>query len=647
MMKSTPLLACCAALVLLANFGAQALEGLIETPVSTTFSATGSSYFETQPLKERINAFVDGPAKIIWLKSDGTGTTLPTPVNLPGTPAEIATFGDRFIVTVPSAGMVFLHGSMIDQGFSISCLDASSPGTVTVANGLAYIACGGGKVAIMRPDGSLVGGHPFQIPTPNGYAGPPSAFNMTPGPDGKVWFTQTQPTNAQGQPVIDGKERIGTIDPAGAIAQFNVPSNFANTKQNLVLSANPIIAGGDGNTWVSEAILGKILRITPAGVTTEFPIPTTSNLTGLGAGADGNIWAHQMGGKFMRVTPTGIVTVFDLPTPDSSTDANMIVAPDGAFWFGGKNTIGRITTTGKITQYEIAPPAANVVPIGLQFSPAGIGTFAESGTTNVASFPLPANTSPLLAAVLPASRSVQVGVPATAFATMINADTTTATGCKPAMLPGPLALFSYQTTDPTTNALTGTKNTPADIPPGGKQTFVIVFNPLLPFNPVNARIGFTCTNKDAASMVLNLNTLLVSASATAVPDIVALGATTTNDGTLHIPGSTASAAFAVATSNVGDTGTITVKPRLDAIGSLPLLDLTICQTNPQTGACLAPPAESVTTTIAEDATPTFAIFAKGNGVAVPFSPGKTRILVEFSDQGGVVRGSTSVAVTTE
>lgn len=46
--------------------------------------------------------------------------------------------------------------------------------------------------------------------------------------------------------------------------------------------------------------------------------------------------------------------------------------------------------------------------------------------------------------------------------------------------------------------------------------------------------------------------------------------------------------------------------------TLPVV-LTICQTNPVTGECLQAPAPSVTTTIANGATPTFGIFVQGRG----------------------------------
>jgi hypothetical protein len=65
---------------------------------------------------------------------------------------------------------------------------------------------------------------------------------------------------------------------------------------------------------------------------------------------------------------------------------------------------------------------------------------------------------------LPSSRSPQVGgTPATAFATIINAGSSTATACGIAAVSFVPAKADYQTTDPRTNALTGTLNTPIDI----------------------------------------------------------------------------------------------------------------------------------------------------------------------------------------
>ena len=104
-----------------------------------------------------------------------------------------------------------------------------------------------------------------------------------------------------------------------------------------------------------------------------------------------------------------------------------------------------------------------------------------------------------------------------------------------------------------------------------------------------------------------------------------------------------SAAFAVATSNVGAAGSIAVSADTDA-ASLPIT-ISLCQTNPLSGACLAPPAASVTTDIGANATPTFAIFGTGTGV-IPFDPAGNRVFVRFKDADGITRGATSVAVRT-
>jgi hypothetical protein len=164
----------------------------------------------------------------------------------------------------------------------------------------------------------------------------------------------------------------------------------------------------------------------------------------------------------------------------------------------------------------------------------------------------------LFAAVLPSSRSPQVGgTPATAFATIINASSNTATACAIADVTFVPAKADYQTTDPKTNALTGTIDTPVDIPAGASQSFVIAAAPTAPFPSTFVELGFACANANAAPVNFGLDTLLYSASTTAVSDIVALAATAQNDGILHFTGSMGSSAFAVATVNVGAGGPIT------------------------------------------------------------------------------------------
>jgi hypothetical protein len=206
------------------------------------------------------------------------------------------------------------------------------------------------------------------------------------------------------------------------------------------------------------------------------------------------------------------------------------------------------------------------------------------------------------------------------------------------------ANFHYQTTNPNANQITGTADTPIDITSGGFQSFVIAFIPTQAFAPTDLQFSFDCTNTDPAPINVGLNTLLLSASATPVPDIVALAATPTNDGIVNILGATGTGAFAVATVNVGASGSITASA--DTGNATLPVNIFLCQTNPATGQCISAIGSSVTTTINANATPTFGIFVQSNGT-VPFDPASNRIFVRFKDGGSVTRGSTSVAVRTE
>jgi hypothetical protein len=128
--------------------------------------------------------------------------------------------------------------------------------------------------------------------------------------------------------------------------------------------------------------------------------------------------------------------------------------------------------------------------------------------------------------------------------------------------------------------------------------------------------------------------------------VVALAATISGDGIVAIPGVGQANAMAVATINVGTFDTITAKANTGGV-NLPLV-IGLCQSDPLTAACVNPtvPAAEAVMGMAPNQTATFSLFVTATG-AVPFDPANHRIFITFEDAGGVVRGSTSVAVTTE
>jgi hypothetical protein len=133
------------------------------------------------------------------------------------------------------------------------------------------------------------------------------------------------------------------------------------------------------------------------------------------------------------------------------------------------------------------------------------------------------------------------------------------------------------------------------------------------------------------AVIPGVNTVLLSASPTPIPDIVALAATPDNNGIVNISPSTGVGVFAVATVNVGVTGSITAAADTGNVW-LPVA-ISVCQTNPRTGLCVGAPAGSVTLTINAGATPTFGIFPTSTGAPVPFDPAQNRIFVRFKEGG--------------
>ncbi|WP_421784438.1 cytochrome c peroxidase [Hyphobacterium sp.] len=258
------------------------------------------------------------------------------------------------------------------------------------------------------------------------------------------------------------------------------------------------------------------------------------------------------------------------------------------------------------------------------------------------------NGTTIVAAVLPASRAVRTGDTATAFATLINAGSNTAENCSISLSAGgPTGSFSFQTTD-ASNALSGSPNTAVDIPAGASQSFVFAFTPSQPYSGGDLPLSFDCDNTGAAAATPGVNSFWMSASDPPGADIVAISDSGASVGLNSLPGVVETVdrqrngAFVVAISNVGSAGNLVARPVLsdESLTVTPR----ICQTDPATGACLAPAVLSVNFSIGANATASFAVFVE-DGLPVAFNPATNRIAVRF-EEDGALRGSTSVAVRT-
>jgi Metallo-peptidase family M12B Reprolysin-like len=338
-----------------------------------------------------------------------------------------------------------------------------------------------------------------------------------------------------------------------------------------------------------------------------------------------------------------------------STNAQIQACPQGS-----PQAIGGETTAFFFSNPELmrCPPNDNSA-CGRPFNdadPADVARAAREESRNVVNFRPEAPR--VVSSVLPITRSVQNGTAATAFATIINPAATgsAATGCGLRLAGSTPAQFSYQTTTPA-NALSGTANTPVDIAAGAAQNFVFSVTSATDFadnqglpmasanDETNLFVEAFCGNRRSAEYTLGLNSLTFSSSPTAVPDIVAL-ATSGDPGRVNVP-TTGSfvGVFAVAISNVGAAGVITVSA--DTGGrTLAIANIEVCPTDPGTGACTAARAATAQVNVGANGTGTFGVFVRGNGQAIANTPAENRVFVRFNE-GANARGATSVAVRTQ
>lgn len=168
------------------------------------------------------------------------------------------------------------------------------------------------------------------------------------GPDRALWFTENGFESAA----------IGRMTTRGHITLYS-----KGLSQHAGLEG--ITVGPDGSLWFTEPNLARVGRITTGGKITEYSrgISSGSRPYSISSGPDGALWFTEMtGGRIGRITLAGIVTEYSRGITPAEQPVGIAAGPDGALWFTEYKThnssrirdskIGRITTSGKITEYS-------------------------------------------------------------------------------------------------------------------------------------------------------------------------------------------------------------------------------------------------------------------------------------------------------
>jgi len=116
---------------------------------------------------------------------------------------------------------------------------------------------------------------------------------------------------------------------------------------------------------VTATVLGSLAAPMPLGTITEFALGSTSSPFRIASGPDGNLWFTDQGTRAIgRITTSGTITEFSIASNGGnagSVPRQIRVGADGNLWFtdvGSIPAIGRITTSGTITEYRL--PAGSV-----------------------------------------------------------------------------------------------------------------------------------------------------------------------------------------------------------------------------------------------------------------------------------------------
>jgi|GEM_PF-1342094 len=214
---------------------------------------------------------------------------------------------------------------------------------------------------------------------------------ITPGPQGRIWFTGDAPlvgkSSVKGDTleffisrygnatsIAEGPDQnlwvtlypgaIGRMSPDGHLTTFPL-------SHNLGISPFSITSGPDKALWFLAGASGDdIVRITVDGEMKAYRMKgASSRLQAITYGSDGNLWFTDSGtNKIGRISGNGVVKQFTVPTPNAGL-SGICQGPDGKLWFleQNANRVGSVTPSGLFKEYDIPTPASG--PVGIVAGP--------------------------------------------------------------------------------------------------------------------------------------------------------------------------------------------------------------------------------------------------------------------------------------
>jgi streptogramin lyase len=240
--------------------------------------------------------------------------------------------------------------------FSLATLQANS-GPLEIAlgpNGLLYFTeANVDRIASINPlagsDAMILASLMESTIVPSGSgAGAAGLRGITPGPDGRLWFTEA------------------TVDRVGNVTANLATINEYSTGISAASAPTGIAAGPDGALWFTESSGSRIGRIPTAGTPVgQFSLPTAgAGPTEIALGPDAALWfSENSADQIGRIDPVSHA-VMEFPLAKGSGPQGIVAGPDGAVWFTefGRDRIGRLSLTSSTPLPTTTPPTTTTIP---------------------------------------------------------------------------------------------------------------------------------------------------------------------------------------------------------------------------------------------------------------------------------------------
>jgi streptogramin lyase len=142
------------------------------------------------------------------------------------------------------------------------------------------------------------------------------------------------------------------------VAQYPAPL-LKTVNGSIQVGFGNLCLGPDGNMWVTGTSLGAIVKTSPDGHFTTYPLLGAAPV-GISVGPDNDLWfAESTVGKIGKITVSGKITSYAIPVPKGGNSEPSWTTPgsDGREWFTdpGLELVGAITPSGKMTTYSLPP----------------------------------------------------------------------------------------------------------------------------------------------------------------------------------------------------------------------------------------------------------------------------------------------------